>query len=396
MKRLIMHIDMDAFYASVEQRDHPEYRGKPVIVGADPENGRGRGVVSAASYEARKFGVHSALPISKAWQRCPDGIFLSVRGKQYAQVSRRIMAIFRKYTPCVEPISLDEAFLDFTGLDRLWGDVEKTGRALKSEILAKEDLTASVGIGPNKLIAKIASDLEKPDGFVAVKKDDVLAFLNPLPVRKLWGVGKKMEERLKQLDIHTIGQLAKYPERSLQDHFGKMGQVLSAYARGEDDSPVVAIREIKSISNETTFQKDVSDTELIRETILKLAEKVGYRLRRKDMCGKTLFLKIRFSDFSTYVRHASLRESTSLSQVIFQECVSLYHSLEVEARPVRLVGVGVTHLTSDAACQTDLFQRPTEKQKKLNRAVDDLKNRYGESIIQKGKITGRRKFHSGI
>lgn len=396
MNRFIIHIDMDAFFASVEQRDNPDLRGKPVIVGADPENGKGRGVVSAASYEARKYNVHSALPISRAFRRCPHGIFLPVRGERYAQVSRRIMSIFRKYTPCVEPVSLDEAFLDFTGLQRLWGNIETTGKNLKAEIKQKEGLTASVGIAPNKLIAKIASDLEKPDGFVVVRPEQVESFLNPLAVRKLWGVGRKTEEKLKSLNILTVGDLAKYPRTALEDHLGKMGILLHDYARGIDDSPVVSTRDVKSISNEVTYKKDVTNQDTIRETVLGLSEKVGYRLRKKELVGKTISIKIRFSDFSTSIRHVSLANPTALSQVIFTESWALYRSMDADERSVRLIGVGVSHLSSEKTIQTDLFSAASEKQSKLNGALDDLKKRYGESIIQKGKIPGRRNFKSGI
>jgi len=387
-----MHIDMDAFFASVEQQDNPEFRGKPVIVGADPENGKGRGVVSAASYEARKYNVHSALPISQAFRRCPHGIFLPVRGDRYAQVSRNIMSIFQTYTPYVEPVSLDEAFLDFTGLQRLWGNIENLGRKLKAEIKKKEGLTASVGIAPNKWIAKIASDMEKPDGFVVVRYDQVRSFLDPLPVEKLWGVGKKTAEKLKSLNIHTVGDLAKFPLSTLVDHFGKMGKFLHAYANGRDESPVQPTRDVKSVSNEKTFKKDVTDREIIKETLLALAEKVGYRLRKKKLTGKTISIKVRYADFSTCIRHISIADPTSMSQVIFSECWNLFKAMYADPLPVRLVGVGVSNLFSENSSQIDLFGETCEKYKILNRALDDLKNRFGESVIQKGRIPRKRNF----
>jgi len=382
--RTIMHVDMDAFYASVEQRDRPELAGKPVIVGADPQNGRGRGVVSAASYEARAFGVHSALPISVAYRRCPHGHFLPVRGKRYAGVSRSIMAIFHDYTPLVEPISLDEAFLDLTGSGRLLGDALRVGQEIKRRIREQERLTASVGIGPNKLIAKIASDLQKPDGFVAVEKENVRQFLDPLPVERLWGVGRKMKESLALCNLHTVADVAAYPVGMLRDRYGKAGEMIWHYAHGRDDNPVLSLRHAKSISNEITFSNDVSDTDIIRETLIMLSDKVGFRARTLNLTGRTLFLKVRFSDFSTIMRHVSLCFPTNLGETIFKESAVLLDSLSIDDRPVRLVGVGLTRLADSGHGQGDLFQCPDQKLQQLTQAVDKLRSRYGENSIRRG------------
>lgn len=388
MNRVIIHVDMDAFYASVEQRDDPALRGKPVIVGADPKTGRGRGVVSAASYEARQFGVHSAQPISKAYRLCPQGIFLPVRGRRYAEVSRRIMDIFRAYTPLVETISLDEAFLDMTGTEKLLGPAKEVGRRIKGQIREQESLTASVGIGPNKLVAKIASDLEKPDGFVVVRSEDVQAFLAPLPVGKLWGIGKKTEERLADLGIRTVGELAVLSQETLERMFGRMGLVLWERAHGIDGSPVVPLHEAKSISNERTFEEDVGDPSVLQNTLLRLSEKVGYRLRKAGLVGRTVVLKVRLSDFTTFVRHATFSGPTFLGETIYAEALSLFENVNLRRQAVRLLGVGMTQLSSATAMQTDLFGEGDEKRKRVSQAVDRLKQKYGEGVIGRGTLGG--------
>ncbi len=375
---------MDAFFASVEQRDHPEYSGKSVIVGADPKNGKGRGVVCAASYEARKYGVHSAQPISQAYRLCPGGIFLPPHGKRYAEVSKNIMRIFRKYTPFVEPVSLDEAFLDVSGTDRLFGNAEMTGRKIKEEIFQQEQLTASVGIGPNKLIAKIASDLEKPNGFVLVKPDDVRSFLEPLAISRLWGVGRKAEEKLVAIGIRTIGDLSGMSESALIEMFGKMGTMIFKYARGIDNDPVISFRDAKSVSNEITFDHDTSDQELLQKTLLKLSEKVAFRLRKNRLQGKTVVLKIRFSDFTTHLKHNTLKNPTCYDHDIYQKVLSLFKCFNQMNQSVRLLGVGVTKLITKDKEQIDLFQMENQKVKKMSEAVDMIRLKFGEKAIQKG------------
>ena len=388
--RTIIHIDMDAFYASVEQRDNTKLMGKPVVVGADPKSGRGRGVVSAASYEARKFGIHSALSISQAYIRCPQAIFLPVRGERYVEVSQNIMAILRNYTPLVEPISLDEAFLDMTGTERLKGNVRDVGKKIKLEIKKEEKLTASIGIGPNKLIAKIASDINKPNGFVVVEQERVKEFLNPLPVRRLWGIGKKTEERLSMMDIHKISELAALTEKRLNEIFGNMGNVISNYVKGVDSSPVLPYKEVKSISNESTFEKDCFDQSNHIDVILQLSEKVGYRLRKKKLYGKTVFLKIRLSDYSTYIRNITTSEPISLSEDIFNNAFSLYSSIDLKKQPVRLIGLGVTQLINMNSIQTDLFKSGQIKREQVTRAMDRLRSKYGEKIIGRGGVSLNR------
>lgn len=374
---------MDAFYASVEQRDNPDFLGKPVIVGANPSHGRGRGVVSTASYEAREYGIHSAQPISQAYRLCPNGIFLPVRGRRYVHVSRVIMAILREYTPLVETVSLDEAFLDITGTGRLFRHAEKIGREIKMRIKKQEQLTASVGIGPNKLVAKIASDLKKPDGFVLVNREEVKQFLWPLSVNRLWGIGKKTEEKLAGLGITTIEELALLSKKTLQDCFGKLGVVLWQHAQGMDDNPVVSSREAKSISNELTFQEDVTDIQTIRETLLKLSEKVGYRLRSQNMVGRTVALKIRWSDFSTCLRHKTYPKNIFMGDTIYSSIFALMENIDIH-QPVRLLGVGVTQLSRADEQQMELFETENRKSKIVDETMDRIKNKFGEKMIGRG------------
>ncbi|MCK5146007.1 DNA polymerase IV [bacterium] len=383
MQRAIMHVDMDAFYASIEQRDNSKYRNKPVIVGADPKNGLGRGVVSAASYEARKFGIHSALPISRAFKLCPHGIFLPVRGSHYMSISRNIMKIFKYYTPILEPISLDEAFLDLTGSIRLFGDICDIGVQIKHRILSEQGLVASVGIGPNKMIAKIASDHDKPDGFVLVKPEERLDFLAPLPVRRLSGIGKKSEARLLSLGITTISHIQQLDMTSLERIFGSFGQSLYSMCRGEDNSPVLNFRTAKSISNEITFSNDTISRQLVHDTVISLSDKVAYRLRQSGLTGKTVILKIRFQDFSTKIRHSTLTENTQLAEIIRDECLRLIEQ-EFTGLPVRLVGVGITQLQLSTGIQENLFQKQHKSGSKIARAVDAVRIKYGYEKIHQG------------
>lgn len=379
----IMHVDMDAFYAAIEQRDHPDFLGKPVVVGADPKHGRGRGVVSTASYEARQFGIHSAQPISQAWKCCPNAIFLPVRMSRYQSVSKQIMDILSSFSPNLEKISLDEAFLDIRGTERLLGSPLQIAKAIKKQIVDTVGLTASVGIGPNKLIAKIASDHQKPDGLTEIRSDQVEGFLNPLPVRRLWGIGKQTEKRLHTFGVKYIGDLAKFDLDFLVREFGKWGRCLYFYARGIDDSPVISYRDAKSISNEVTFGQDEINRENIRKTLLKLCDKVGFRLREQNYTARTITLKVRFSDFTTLVRNSTLPKSIHLSETIYQEIFHLFESIDTDQRPIRLLGVGVSQLLSAQAMQYDLFH-VSEKADRVTQAVDQLKTRFGSHIIHRG------------
>jgi DNA polymerase-4 len=378
----ILHVDMDAFYASVEQRDRPELRGRSVIVG-----GLGpRGVVSAASYEARPFGVHSAQPTAVARRLCPQGVFLPVRMEHYAQVARQIREILLSFTPLVEPLSLDEAFLDVRGSEGLFGPAPEVARRVKERIRAETALTASVGVAPNKFLAKLASDLGKPDGLVVVHPDRVAGLLAPLPVGRLWGVGAKSEKRLHALGLRTIGQLAALPERVLADHFGTAGRHLHALAHGRDERAVVPDREAKSISTETTFAEDVGDRTALRGWLLELVDELGGRLRKEGVRARTVELKVRSFDFRTRTRALSLREATDLTDRLWEAALVLFErSVTDELLPLRLLGVGGSRLTRETAVQGELFDDGRrQREAALDRAIDAIRGRLGSGAVLRG------------
>jgi DNA polymerase-4 len=309
MGRKIVHVDMDAFYAAIEQLDHPELRGRPVIVGGDPA---GRGVVSTASYEARKFGVHSAMPAAQARRLCPQAVFLRPRFARYQEVSQQIRAILYSYTPLVEPISLDEAFLDLTGTERLLGPAEEVAREIKRRVREETGLTCSVGVGPNKFLAKLASSLAKPDGFLVVREGEELAFLEDLPIERLWGVGEATAKRLRGLGITTVGQLRGLALEELLDKFGSLGRSLYELARGIDRSPVIPEREARSLGAERTFPEDLTDPEEMERVLFSLSEEVGRRLREERLKARTVQLKVRFADFTTITRALTLPQADRL------------------------------------------------------------------------------------
>jgi nucleotidyltransferase/DNA polymerase involved in DNA repair len=391
-ERRILHVDMDAFYASVEQRDHPALRGKPVIVGADPRGGRGRGVVSACSYEARKFGVRSALPISQAYRLCPHGVYLPTRLERYAEVSARIHAIFHRVTDLVEAISIDEAFLDVTASQRLLGPAEQIARRLKAHIRAEEGLVASIGVATNKFVAKVASDLGKPDGFVVVPPGEEPAFLAPLPIGRLWGVGRKTEARLRDLGIARIGDLARFERRELEAIFGKNGGGLWELARGLDDRPVVPESDPKSIGAETTFGQDTDDPEVLRRTVLKLADRVARRLRDEGFRGGTVTLKFRYEDFTTLTRAQTLEAPTDVATTIYRTALQLLEQIPRAGRKVRLLGVSASKLAGardHPAEQLGLFSKRDERRRNVERIVDQIRAKFGARAITLGSLVSR-------
>jgi len=388
---MILHCDMDAFYASVEERDRPELAGHPVIVGGTPER---RGVVSAANYAARRYGVHSAMPAATARRLCPHGVFLAPRIDRYAEVSRRIRDVFERFTPLVEPLSLDEAFLDVTGSERLFGPAPEIGRQIKQAVREETGLVVSVGVAPNKFLAKIASDLEKPDGFVVVEPGRVAKFLDPLPVERLWGVGKQASRVFQRLGIRTIGQLRQRPIETLKSRFGAQGEHLWQLAHGIDDRRVVPEREAKSISHETTFERDVGDLEVLRAWLVDLVEQVGWRLRRYGLRGRTVHLKVRFADFATITRSHTLPEPTDVTHELWQAADALLcHRLPAGHLPVRLLGMGVGGLDDTGSVQGILFDRDErKKQEGLDAAADRIRERFGSSALRRAASLPSRKM----
>jgi DNA polymerase IV len=382
----VVHIDMDAFYAAVEQLDHAEYRGRPIIVGADPKRGKGRGVVSTASYEARPFGVHSAMPISQAYRLCPQAIFLPVRLGRYHEVSERIFTIFQRYTDVVEPLSIDEAFLDVTGSTQLFGPVEAIAQRIKQDIVREERLVASVGVAPNKFLAKLASDLSKPDGFLVLHRGDVEAFLHDLPVGRLWGVGKQTTHQLEALGLRTIGQVAQWPQAQLSKRFGSLGTHIWLLAHGIDDRPVTPHRAPQSIGSETTFAEDTDDAEILRRTLLELAEKVGQRLRAEGFMAMKVTLKYRDADFVTLTRTRSLPEPTAVAIDIYHAASELLGQVPSMRRRVRLLGIAASELTVPALQQLSLFSAMTHKRLQAERAEDAIKARFGPRAITRAAL----------
>jgi DNA polymerase IV len=388
-RRIIAHVDMDSFFTAVEVLDDPSLLGKAVIVGADPKGGRGRGVVSAASYEARRFGIHSAMPISRAFQLCPAGVFLPGRMGRYGEVSDQVMAILGGFTPQIEQVSVDEAFLDLSGCRKLLGNEEDMGKRIKATVREQTGLTASVGIGPNKLVAKIASDFRKPDGLVIVPQDQVTGFLEDLPTGRLWGVGPKTETELLKLGIRTIGALASVAPGLLERQFGDSGQYLHARARGIDDEPVGADREEKSVGRETTFDRDTQDRQLLARTLLAMCDEIAGRLRRLGLRGRTITLKLRYQGFETHTFRTTTPNALDETSGIYDRAKALLCSRGDPRRPVRLIGVSVSKF-GESRQQTELFDRGDiirGKRRTVELAVDEVRARYGRrALIRAGAL----------
>jgi DNA polymerase-4 len=381
---------MDAFYASVEMMDNPDLKGKPVIVGGSSC----RGVVSAASYEARKFGIHSALPIMTARNLCPQGIFLPIRMTRYREISQKIMALFLRYTPLVEPISLDEAFLDVTASAKLFGSAEKIAHEIKQEVTRQTGLTISAGIASSKLISKIASDIEKPDGFTSVATGEERAFLAPLAIKRLWGVGKKTQETLALFGVKSIGDLAQVPLNILISKFGKLpGQHLYLVSRGIDEREVSPEREVKSVGHEDTYEKDIVDLAAIKKELLCLCNRVGKRVRKNGLSGKTVTLKVKYRDFQQITRSQTLQSGTNDDAVLFETICSLLPRTNAGRRPVRLLGVTLSNFTEPHTSQLLLFDNAVKKEKRrdLFAALDNIGDKFGNSAILPAKLLEGRK-----
>jgi DNA polymerase-4 len=385
LPRVILHLDMDAFYAAVEVREDPSLAGKPLIIG---HRGR-RGVVSTCSYEARRFGVHSAMPSVTAERLCPDAVWLPGRMGLYAEASRKILAILRDGSPLVEPLSIDEAFLDYTGIAADLAAGGRAAAALKARIRSEQSLTASVGIAPNKFLAKVASDLEKPDGLVLFPIEEVPARLWPLPVERLWGVGPKTAARLRKAGLTTVGEIARWPEARLERLVGRSHAVhLGALARGEDDRPVEPGRARKSISEERTYGNDLHDPAAIDRALLERSEGIARQLRRLGLMGRTVHLKIRAGDFTTWTRAKTLPEPTDLAEVIVRSARALFaERIRLGRRGVRLLGVGVSGLTPTDARRGRLFVDPSEERvRRLALASDAVRERFGDEAVTRARL----------
>ncbi len=381
---MILHVDMDAYYASVEERDDPRLVGKAVIVGGTPA---GRGVVAAANYIARRFGVHSAMSSVTAQRLCPQAIVIRPRMQHYAEVSQQIRAIFERYSPLVEPLSLDEAFLDVTGSEPLFGTADIIGRRIKEDIRREVRLVASVGVAPNKFLAKIASDLRKPDGFVVVEPTAVQEFLDPLPVSRLWGVGRVTGATFQRIGIETIEQLKNLSTATLEKLCGQAtASKLWHLARGIDHRTVTPDREAKTISHETTFAANIAEPEALRGWLLELTEQVARRLRRHDLSGRTVHLKIRSSDFHTLTRAHTLARPTHVTQELWEAAAGLLTPRLLEqVMPVRLLGIGVSGLAQDAKTQQQLFDGDEHRKLgQLDAVADAIQQRFGTSALKRG------------
>ena len=378
---MIIHIDMDAFYASVEIRDNPQLQGKPIVVGGSPQ---GRGVVSAANYVARQFGVHSAMPAAQAIRLCPEAVFVKPRMDRYVNVSRQIREIFNRFTPLVEPISLDEAFLDVSGSESLFGTATEIAQQVKRVISEELDLVASVGVAPNKFVAKVASDLDKPNGLVVVSPDQVQPFLDPLAIRRVWGIGPKTEAKFQQLGVSTVAGIRGLSKKVLEARFGLNADHFWRLSRGLDSRPVVAERSAKSISHETTFSKDIIDNDCLHAWVIELAELVAMRLRSKQIKGKTIQVKVRYSDFRTITRSKTLTQPTYATRQIQDVACELMSQVRQESsQPVRLVGVAVGGLKLKPAIQQNLFDaEQDQKMARVDEARDQILAKFGKGKLR--------------
>ncbi len=381
----IIHLDMDAFYPSVEALDNPELRGKPVIVGGSKE----RGVASSASYEARKFGVHSAQPMAAAMQLCPNGSVVPVRMARYQEVSEQVFEIFHIFTPLVEPLSIDEAFLDVTGSSRLFGSPIEIAKKIKQKIVEKTGLTISAGVATSKFVAKVASDMEKPDGLTIVARDKVREFLDPLPIKKMWGAGKVTQKALARIGIHTFKDLRLASVEVLEKEFGKHGRHMHQLSLGIDPRDVVTLHDIKSIGHEDTYSKDILDLEPAKRELLSLANRVARRMRRKGLEGKTITLKVKYSDFKLITRSVTLHHYTNDSADMFSNVCSLLEKTAVGKRSVRLLGISLSNLAdTDSGRQLSLFHQgePHQKRKELNKTADSIFEKFGNRGIRPGSL----------
>ncbi len=387
--RSILHVDMDAFFASVEQRDNPELQGKPVLVGGDGS----RGVVAAASYEARKFGCHSAQPTVIAKRLCPNAIIVSGRHSDYRAVSKQVFEILERFSPAIQPISIDEAFLDVTGSTKLFGSPTEIAKQIRALIKQETQLTCSVGVAPNKFLAKLASDMDKPDGLTVIHPDRIQQTLDPLPINKLWGVGQSTERTLNALGIRTVKDLRAHPLESLQSRLGELGEHLYKLARGIDDRPVRIDRQAKSISHEHTFETDLESADEVRSLIARQSQDVARRLRKHNRYARTISIKVRFGDFETITRSTTLENQTDETRVIHDSARTLFDEWAKSFRPVRLIGVAVSQLT-DAPASPGLFDTQDHaKDRAVDQTSDQINTRFGKDAITRASALKAKPRH---
>ncbi len=377
-----MHIDLDAFFVSVEQVDDPSLKGKPVVVGGRPQ---GRGVVASASYEARAFGLRAGMPLVTASRLCPQAIFIQGSFPRYRDASQRFMTTLASFSPYLEPMGLDEAYLDATGFESIHGSARQMAAKIKQRVKAELGLTASIGIASGKVTAKVASELSKPDGLLEVAAGKERAFLSPLPIAKLPGIGKKTGHKLKSLSIDTIGKLSTMPLKALKSHFGASGEVLQRFASGIDDREVEPPASAKSTSRETTFGQDTRDRSLLKATLRYLGERVGADLRQKGKRARCITLKLRYADFTTFTRRQTLSQTTDSDQTIFDTGLKLLNrALSEEKQAVRLIGIGVSELV-EAGRQLEMLDTSAQRQEQLDKAIDRIRKKYGFTAIQTGR-----------
>jgi len=382
---MILHVDMDAFYASVEQLDNPRLKGRCVIVGGTG----GRGVVSAASYEARAFGVRSAMPIFQARQRCPQGVFIQPRMDRYREVSAEVMAVLQEFSPLVEQVSIDEAFMDLSGTERLHGPPDEVGRTLKKQILESVRLTCSVGVAPNRFLAKIASDYKKPDGLTVIHPDQVADFIDRLPIGKVPGIGPKTQPKVAEFGIRFLGDIRKFPEPTLASIFGSYGRRLLELSRGIDPTPVTPDAPAKSVSSECTLEEDTREKSALTRCLLEQAEEVAAGLRSEGVKARTVVLKIKHADFRLCTRRTTFTLPTQSSKELYRQALRLLEEYRITQK-IRLIGLGATgFVPADAPRQQELFageERSREGWEKVDRTVESIKSKFGDKVIQRATL----------
>jgi DNA polymerase-4 len=388
----IIHLDLDAFFASVEQRDNPAYQGKPLIVGgvsgADGKDGKtNRGVVCAASYEARKYGIHAGMPIWEARQKCHKGIFIPSQMNKYLEASKIFFQICSTYTPLIEPLSIDELFLDVSGCESLFGSSEIIAKKIKERVHQELGLKVSVGIAENKFLAKIATNLGKPDGFYLIPSKDIQKILYPLPIFTLWGIGKKTEELLKKSGIYQVEQLAKMPDTILENLLGKNGKKIKLLAQGIDESPVTPPSTAKSIGNERTFGTNITEKAVLLKELLKISQLVGYTARKRGYKGRTITLKIRFHNFITFSKSKTLENPINLDDIIFKAVVELLDKVRYKKGGVRLLGIKLSSLTSGNERKQLKFSKDKEdKLEQLTQSLDEIREKFGTKALTRASL----------